>query len=164
MEENKQNQGNDSGKVEKQYEQAKQSLLAILGEGGMVLLKRDKATNDQIDKAVASLLKKKDEEFAIKVETDINKLIEIYLEAEEAIVKKEQEVKRAKTDSKKKFTEEANKILNRVTDHMVLRERIKKALGKVAGVEEQSSASETAAGDNDLDAPNYSNDQTPPEE
>ena len=151
MEENKQaqQQGNDAGKVGKQYEENKKLLLAILGDGGKALLKKSKATDDQIDKAVENLLKKKDEDFAKSLEADIAKLVEIHLMAEDEIAKKEKELEQAKQASKKKFNEEANKIFQRVADHKALHERHKRVLGSVA---ETTSDSETT---NDKDGPNY---------
>jgi predicted neutral ceramidase superfamily lipid hydrolase len=160
MEENKGNaeqQQNESGKVEKKYEHNKSMLIAILGEGASVLLSKDKATNDQIDLAISKLMEKKNKQFAENLENDVQKLIDLHIATEDELDKKEKELKQLKLASKKKFNEEAGKILNRIADQKVLQERHRKILSGVVKTEEETK--ETPAENQDVPGPNYTADE-----
>ena len=139
LQQQQQNGQEDSGKEQKKYENVLNQMMGILGTNGHILLKRQKGTNDDIDKAVEEILKEKSESFAKEIQANVKQLIDKYLATEDEINKKEKEFTQLKKQSRKKFVEEGQAILNKIADQSLLFDRYKRTLGRLGKSDETQS-------------------------
>ena len=123
-----QNQKEDAGKIEKNYQNVFQKLVAIVG-GEQNLRPTKKIKGDILSKVVEGLLKDQREKAEADIKDGLSKLLEKHVQLQKAISEKEKEFNKLKEDKKKEFTQEANNLFGKLADLDQLEADYKIALG-----------------------------------
>lgn len=126
--ENQQNQKEDSGKIEKNYQNVFQKLVAIVG-GEQNLRPTKRVKRDVLSKVVEGLLKDQREKAEADIKDGLSKLLDKHVQLQKAIAEKEKEFNKLKEDKKKEFTQEANNLFGKLADLDQLEADYKTALG-----------------------------------
>jgi hypothetical protein len=119
-------------KEQKKYEESMNKLLSIVG-GKQNLRPTRRVKSSVVDKVVTELLKEDQEKAELEIKEGIKKLLAKNIEVEDEVRKKEKELEEVKKKKQKEFTEEANRIFQKIEDMKTLETRYAESLQKATG-------------------------------
>jgi len=141
MNEQQNNQGNESQKIQKNYENAMQKLFAVFG-GEKNVHPKKRIKGDVATKIVEDLLReqeaKKKEEFKQKALS----LIEAKVQFDQFVKQEEQKFQKAINDKKKEFTQKVNEVLQIVDGIEDIRRQYAESLKELVKDSENSGEDE----------------------
>ena len=125
-----QDQQQESGKIEKKFDEALIKVYHILGGDGLLKPKK-KVKGDVVTEIVEELTKERTEANKASVKAELGTLLTKYVEYTTKLDEKEKELKKLKEDKQKEFTEAANKFFNKIDEVDTFAKQMAEAL-KVA--------------------------------
>ena len=108
-----QDQQQESGKIEKKFDEALIKVYHILGGDGLLKPKK-KVKGDVVTEIVEELTKERTEANKASVKAELGTLLTKYVEYTAELDKSEKQLKKLKEDKQKEFTEAANKFFNKI--------------------------------------------------
>jgi len=110
-----QDQQQESGKIEKKFNEALLKVSQILG-GDTLLKPKKKVKGDVVTEIVEELTKERTEANRASVKAELTTLLTKYVEYTTKLEEKEKELKKLKEEKQKEFSEAANKFFNKIDE------------------------------------------------
>lgn len=118
---------NDTGKVDKKFNEALTKVVDILGSKDLMHRKKS-VPGDIVSEIVVELTKEREEKLRGEVKTELQSMLTKYIEFEDEVKKKEDELKSLKEKKKKEFIEASNKFFSKIENSDAFAKRMRSAL------------------------------------